>query len=85
MHKALWLGVLENLKLSAGTFLDGMDGAFLQGFCRKFSLFNFIFNKILSILLNLNKLNVLYIIFVKQTVEYVMKIVLIGNFQFMKK
>lgn len=37
VHKALWLGVLENLKLSAGTFLDGMDGAFLQGFCRKFS------------------------------------------------
>ncbi len=37
VHKALWLGVLENLKLSAGAFLDGMDGALLQGFCRKFS------------------------------------------------
>lgn len=43
VHKALWLGVLENLKLSAGAFLDGMDGALLQGFCRKFS-FSFLEN-----------------------------------------
>lgn len=40
------------------------------------SLFNFIFYKILSILLSLNKPNVLYIIFVKRMVEYVMKTVL---------
>ena len=40
------------------------------------NLFNFIFYRILFILLNLSKPNVLYIIFVKQTVEYVMKIVL---------
>ena len=28
VHKALWLGVLENLKLSAEAFLDGMDGLY---------------------------------------------------------
>ena len=40
------------------------------------SLFNFIFYKILSILLNLNKPIVLYIIFAKQTADYVTKIAL---------
>jgi len=41
MHKALWLGVLEDLKASAETFLDGMDGVFLQEFFHKF-LFSFL-------------------------------------------
>ena len=40
-HKALWLGMLEDLKASAEAFLDGMDGILLQGFCRKF-LFSFL-------------------------------------------
>lgn len=40
-HKALWMGVLEDLKASAETFLEGMDGIFLEGFCRKF-LFSFL-------------------------------------------
>ncbi len=40
-HKALWLGMLEDLKASAEAFLDGMEGALLQGFCRKF-LFSFL-------------------------------------------
>lgn len=40
-HKALWLGMLEDLKASAEVFLDGMDGTLLQGFCRKF-LFSFL-------------------------------------------
>lgn len=40
-HKALWLGMLEDLKASAEAFLDGMDGTLLQGFCRKF-LFSFL-------------------------------------------
>ena len=35
-HKALWLGVLEDLKTSAKTFLEGMDGVLLQGFLKKF-------------------------------------------------
>lgn len=35
-QKALWLGVLEGLETSAGTFLDGIDGVFLQGFCWNF-------------------------------------------------
>ena len=40
-HKALWLGVLESLEISAPAFLDGMDGILLQGFCLKF-LFSFL-------------------------------------------
>lgn len=40
-HKALWLGVLENPEASGGSFLDGMDGILLQGFCQKF-LFSFL-------------------------------------------
>lgn len=36
-HKALWLGVLEDLAASAESFLDGMDGVLLQEFCHKFS------------------------------------------------
>lgn len=40
-HKALWLGILENLKASAEAFLDSMDGTLLQGFCRRF-LFSFL-------------------------------------------
>lgn len=40
-HKALWLGVLESLETSAAAFLDGLDGALLQGFCLKF-LFSFL-------------------------------------------
>ena len=40
-HKALWLGILENLDTSAEAFLDSMNGAFLQGFCQKF-LFSFL-------------------------------------------
>lgn len=35
-HKALWLGILEDMGTSAETFLDGMDGTFVQGFCRRF-------------------------------------------------
>ena len=42
-HKALWLGILENPDASAESFLDGMNGALLQGFCRKF-LFSFLQN-----------------------------------------
>ena len=41
VHKALWLGILEDLDASAEAFLDGMDGTLLQGFCRKF-LFSFL-------------------------------------------
>ena len=40
-HKALWLGVLESLEASVESFLDGLDGVFLQGFCLKF-LFSFL-------------------------------------------
>lgn len=40
-HKALWLGVLESLEASVESFLDSLDGALLQGFCRKF-LFSFL-------------------------------------------
>ena len=40
-HKALWLGALESLEISAPAFLDGMDGILLQGFCLKF-LFSFL-------------------------------------------
>lgn len=36
-HKALWLGVLEGLEASGESFLDGLDGAILQGFCLNFS------------------------------------------------
>ena len=35
-HKALWMGVLEDMGRSAGTFMDSMDGAFLQEFINKF-------------------------------------------------
>lgn len=35
-HKALWLGALEDLKTSAETFLEGMDGILLLGFFRTF-------------------------------------------------
>ena len=35
-HKALWLGILEDLAVAAGTFLSGMDGSFLRDFCRRF-------------------------------------------------
>lgn len=35
-HKALWLGVLEDLRISAKTFLEGMDGVLLQRFFRTF-------------------------------------------------
>ncbi len=35
-HKALWLGVLEDMRTSAKTFLKNMDGVLLQGFFRKF-------------------------------------------------
>lgn len=35
-HKALWLGVLEDMQTSAETFLADMDGVLLQGFFRKF-------------------------------------------------
>lgn len=41
VHKALWLGVLKSLETSVGSFLDGLDGALLQGFCLKF-LFSFL-------------------------------------------
>lgn len=37
-HKALWLGVLEDMGMSAGTFLDGIDGILLQRFCHRFLL-----------------------------------------------
>lgn len=40
-HKALWLGILEDMGTSAETFMDGMDGTLLQGFCRRF-LFSFL-------------------------------------------
>lgn len=40
-HKALWLGVLESLETSVESFLDGLDGVLLQGFCLKF-LFSFL-------------------------------------------
>ena len=40
-HKALWLGILEDVGTPAETFMDGMDGTLLQGFCRKF-LFSFL-------------------------------------------
>ena len=40
-HKALWLGILEDLAVAEGTFLSGMDGSFLQGFFRRF-LFSFL-------------------------------------------
>jgi len=40
-HKALWLGILEDLKASTEAFLDSMDGTLLQGFCRRF-LFSFL-------------------------------------------
>lgn len=40
-HKALWLGILEDMGTPAEIFVDGMDGTFLQGFCRKF-LFSFL-------------------------------------------
>ena len=43
-HKALWLGILEDMGTPAGTFMDGMDGTLLQGFCRKF-LFSFLQRK----------------------------------------
>lgn len=35
-HKALWLGILEDLETSVGSFLADLDGIFLQGFCRIF-------------------------------------------------
>lgn len=35
-HKALWLGILEDMGTPAGTFLNSMDGTFLQGFCGRF-------------------------------------------------
>ena len=38
---ALWLGILEDMGTPAETFMDGMDGTLLQGFCRKF-LFSFL-------------------------------------------
>lgn len=40
-HKALWLETLEDMELSAGAFLEGMDGTLLREFCRKF-LFSFL-------------------------------------------
>ena len=40
-HKALWLGVLEDIGMPAGTFMNGMDGTFLQEFFHKF-LFSFL-------------------------------------------
>lgn len=40
-HKALWLGAMESLEASVGSFLDGLDGVLLQGFCLKF-LFSFL-------------------------------------------
>jgi len=40
-HKALWMGVLEDMGTPAGTFMDSMDGTLLQEFCRKF-LFSFL-------------------------------------------
>lgn len=40
-HKALWMGVLEDMGTPAETFMDRMDGTLLQGFCRKF-LFSFL-------------------------------------------
>ena len=40
-HKALWLGTLENLEASVESFLDGLDGVLLQGFCLK-CLFSFL-------------------------------------------
>lgn len=40
-HKALWLGVLEDMGTSDVAFMDSMDGTFLQGFCRKL-LFSFL-------------------------------------------
>lgn len=40
-HKALWLGVLEDMGTPAETFMDSMDGTLMQGFCQKF-LFSFL-------------------------------------------
>ena len=40
-HKALWLGILEDLDTAEGTFLSGIDGSFLQEFFRRF-LFSFL-------------------------------------------
>ena len=40
-HKALWLGVLEGLETSAGTFLEGMNGTLLMEFFHQF-LFSFL-------------------------------------------
>ena len=35
-HKALWLGILEDLRTSAKTFLQNMDGILLRGFFQTF-------------------------------------------------
>ncbi len=35
-HKALWLGVLEDLAGPQGSFLESMDGNFLRSFCQTF-------------------------------------------------
>lgn len=35
-HKALWLGILEDMRTSAKTFLEGMDGILLQEFFQAF-------------------------------------------------
>ena len=35
-HKVLWMGALEDMGQSAETFMDSMDGTFLQEFCNKF-------------------------------------------------
>lgn len=40
-HKALWLGILEDLGTAEEPFLSGIDGSFLQGFYRRF-LFSFL-------------------------------------------
>lgn len=36
LHKALWLGVLEDLEASPAAFIESVDGSLLQGFCRAF-------------------------------------------------
>ena len=40
-HKALWLGILEDMNTTEGTFLSGIDGSFLQEFFHRF-LFSFL-------------------------------------------
>lgn len=40
-HKALWLGIMEDIRTSEKSFLDSLDGTLLREFYRKF-LFSFL-------------------------------------------